>query len=240
MKSILALVLIAICQVAVGQNFMLTADGTPVQDNDTIVKTIAGNGGWYTEVTDIEIENISSQDLIINIIQDDANVVLPAFVYIGCGAFGCIPPGVNNPIIDLQVNAGVTTHLTSPAFECSGNQCSGSHTASYTVYDQTGQTNGITFFIKYDIPVTVGMAGLASDPVIHIHPNPASNSLTVISGQQFEVIEIYDVIGNLVLKDLLCAPGSCRLDISMLNEGIYFLKAHHGETTSVQRILINR
>ena len=139
MRKILTLVLITISQVAAAQNFMLTADGTPVQDNDTIVKTITGNGGWYTEVTDIEIENTSSQDLIIN-----------------------------------------------------------------------------------------------------VHPNPASNSLTVISGPQFEVIEIYDVIGNLVLKDLLCAPGSCFLDISMLNEGIYFLKAHHGETTSVQRILINR
>ncbi len=240
MRLILTIILIISFHVATGQNFIISVDGNPVAHNDTIVKTVIGNSGWYTEVTDIEIENTSSQDLIINIIQDDVNVISPANVYIGCGSFGCIPPGISNPNVDYLVNAGVKTHFTSPGFECLGSACSGSHVASYTIYDQTGSANGITVFMRYELSVPVGVQGISSDPLIIVHPNPVSDFLSVRANQQFENLEIYDVLGNLVVKKSACDPGNCVIDISSLNEGVYFLKVFFDGTNTVRRILVNR
>jgi hypothetical protein len=240
MKRTLLLLFLFCYQLASGQNFLVSVDGSPVSNNDTVVKTVAGLSGWYNEVTDIEIENTSLQDLIINIIQDDTNVIPPAIVYIGCGAFGCIPPGVNNPNIYFQVNAGQNLLFTSPGFECSGGGCSGSHTVSYTIFDQSGISNGITFFIRYEIPVSVGLQTSGSDPLITVNPNPASSFFTIRSNQKFRNIEVYDVLGNLVLRTSSCIPGNCNIDVNGLTEGIYLLKVHFEENTLVQRVLVNR
>lgn len=57
---------------------------------------------------------------------------------------------------------------------------------------------------------------------VAVYPNPASNLLTVICETEGATIELYDLIGQLVLKAELSAQTS--LDVSELKSGTYFYK----------------
>lgn len=59
---------------------------------------------------------------------------------------------------------------------------------------------------------------------VHIYPNPTNNNLTV-SNKNFKEIQLYDVIGNLVLtKDITKPQSEFTLNLGQIPEGMYFLK----------------
>ena len=70
----------------------------------------------------------------------------------------------------------------------------------------------------------------------HLYPNPASDQLTVVGSQNYQV-QLYDLTGRpLMQHDHL--QGTVTLDVSPLRPGIYLLKVQDTDGTALQQRLI--
>ena len=92
----------------------------------------------------------------------------------------------------------------------------------------------------YD-PTTAVESGDPTIPEFRLYPNPANNRVTLELPHQDPVdglsVEIFDVSGRMVRSvDLF----DRSMDISMIPEGIYFLRVRAGEIYYSSRLLINR
>lgn len=59
---------------------------------------------------------------------------------------------------------------------------------------------------------------------INLFPNPASSDITINSDQEFETIEIYNPLSQLVYSTKVNKTSSLQLNVSGLSNGIYFVK----------------
>jgi hypothetical protein len=80
--------------------------------------------------------------------------------------------------------------------------------------------------------------------VLSLFPNPASTSLTVnffTPNQQNSTIEIYDMIGKVVSTQVINSQEGFNaqdLDITGLNNGVYFLKMTQSEKSTVKKFVV--
>ncbi|MHC1703472.1 MAG: T9SS type A sorting domain-containing protein [Tenuifilaceae bacterium] len=75
---------------------------------------------------------------------------------------------------------------------------------------------------------------------IGIYPNPAQNTLTVLSVNQEESIrriDIYDLAGTLVYSSANHTSNNVNIDISIVPAGIYILKALSGDTVYQEKFV---
>ena len=79
----------------------------------------------------------------------------------------------------------------------------------------------------YESNYSVGIAPTAGTASLSVHPNPATNLLTV-SHCNHNDIQIFDMTGREVMS-AKASGDTVRLDISQLPQGVYFLKS--GEST---------
>lgn len=80
--------------------------------------------------------------------------------------------------------------------------------------------------------------------IVKVYPNPAINEVNIIfqkPSTQTTVLNLYDIFGNLVVKNILDAPTkNATLDISSLPNGAYFLKIRSRENYATKKFLVNR
>lgn len=91
-------------------------------------------------------------------------------------------------------------------------------------------TNGTGSFIS-DQPtymsfncITAIEENLSENAVINLFPNPASNIITINSDMNFEKIEIYNTLSQLVYSTKLYKTTSLSVNVTGLSAGIYFVK----------------
>jgi hypothetical protein len=78
---------------------------------------------------------------------------------------------------------------------------------------------------------------------INIFPNPATNQLTIETGQlKIKSVEIYDVVGERLLCTLTPNPspsgeGSASIDVSKLSPGMYFVRVRTEKGEVVKKII---
>jgi hypothetical protein len=83
----------------------------------------------------------------------------------------------------------------------------------------------------------VSVPELAKKESLEVYPNPATNQLTIFAkGENNSLAEIYSSTGQLVKQIKLNGSGETTINISMLENGIYLLKA--GNNTS--KIVVSR
>jgi choice-of-anchor B domain-containing protein len=63
-----------------------------------------------------------------------------------------------------------------------------------------------------------------------LSPNPAQNIVTIESNTKIEKIEIFDILGKLVMTDTNLYTKFMNLDISKLNSGIYVVKVNNASS----------
>ena len=84
---------------------------------------------------------------------------------------------------------------------------------------------------------------LPPDGEIIIFPNPASDEINIyvspeICGEKMQ-IELYNLLGNLILNKSAVASSGLKLDISSLSNGLYIIKTTLNSKVSVDKILKN-
>jgi hypothetical protein len=101
-----------------------------------------------------------------------------------------------------------------------------------------------------DSILLAAMQGQPPFSIVSIQPNPASSSITVtisgaavsgvrVSGSGIEV-EMFDVLGQSVLRQQDVRGTSLQLDVSNLPPGIYFLRLSQGGFVQSRQIVIER
>ncbi len=71
---------------------------------------------------------------------------------------------------------------------------------------------------------------------IKVFPNPAISKVTVSSASKLDKIELYDMLGKLILIN---NNKSNVLDVSSITKGMYLLKIYSGERTSTKKLVLN-
>ena len=77
-----------------------------------------------------------------------------------------------------------------------------------------------------------------------VYPNPAKDVLNIDVNSSTKKIEFYNVIGSLALefyiKKSYLGNETIKIDVSMLNNGVYFLKLSSDTGSSMQKLVIKR
>ncbi len=122
----------------------------------------------------------------------------------------------------------------------------GSAVVLYTLYTPANQNDSTSLSITYKINTTGIKQNVASYNVSNIAPNPASNNVSLSydlkNSNQPATIKIYNMLGTLVKTTPLEAySNNTKIDISLLEEGIYFYSVTVGsKVIKTNRLVVAR
>jgi len=164
----------------------------------------------------------------------------------------CTPTGTCQGNIVANVTGGDApyTYLWSngQTTQTAINLCKGNY--KVTVTDVNGCTKRSTnihvsncaksFIIEYDSYEDEEISNN-----ITIYPNPANEviniQLPLESLDEYTLIEMYDILGNLIKKQQPeLTLSEIKINVNHLNEGIYFIKIYQGTRTYQHKIIIRR
>ena len=74
------------------------------------------------------------------------------------------------------------------------------------------------------------------DEVIEVFPNPANETATV-TAPGLNSIVLYNILGQEVLK-AIANNGTCNLELSGLQKGVYLIKAYTSLGNSIQKLIL--
>ncbi len=75
---------------------------------------------------------------------------------------------------------------------------------------------------------------------LRLYPNPAGSSVSVESDREIQEITIYSVYGRQLSRNLI-QTQLCHIDVSSLNQGVYFLNIKwSGGSAAIRRVVISR
>jgi hypothetical protein len=101
--------------------------------------------------------------------------------------------------------------------------------------DQTLTAGSETLTLSNSV---VGLSSAQENVNVSYYPNPAANSLTLLSGTDVNVdFTIVDLTGRTVMTGQF--SGKKTIDVSQLKAGVYLLNFTSGEGSSTGRLLIN-
>ena len=69
-----------------------------------------------------------------------------------------------------------------------------------------------------------------------VFPNPASTQINITANQTIDKVELYNIIGNLILDK---SVNVNKLEVSSLNKGIYLLKIYSETKEIIKKLVIN-
>jgi len=143
----------------------------------------------------------------------------------------------------LRVKEDVTTAQTNYSYTPDGWVFVFEDTHSETIYnwytndyflvgtvDDDGKGPGFTFFKSSTV---VGIESNYRTSEINIYPNPVGDQLTIQTDNQIEEAAIYTLNG----QEVLSLRNSPRLDVSLLNSGLYMLKVITGEGATFTKFI---
>ena len=74
-----------------------------------------------------------------------------------------------------------------------------------------------------------------SEAIAFYFQNPANDFVNITSNSTIDKVEIYNIIGNNVLK----STSTNRIDISSLPKGVYLLTVYSGTKKSIKKMIVN-
>ena len=149
----------------------------------------------------------------------------------GTGASGPFTFAVgSHEQFDIAYTAGFGT--VDVASSIAAMQCAADNVRRQWANDTTDSHRPFVY-MPYSAPHVDGI-GSASQNLIQIYPNPTTGLITVNLPENADV-QLFDITGRLLLNKHLTA-GSNLLDLGLLQQGIYILKA----AGSVQRVIVKK
>ncbi|MCG2417922.1 T9SS type A sorting domain-containing protein [Aequorivita sp. F47161] len=215
---------------AVVTSFEIATDElTPDADGDGIAnedEDINGNGNLNDDDTDGDgIPNYLDND-------DDGDSVLTLIETTGIGA------GVAPSYIYIDTDGdGVENYLDNDDDGDGTLTIDEDYNNNGTPLDDDTNGNGIPDFLDDEVFLSVNSFGFEN---LEIYPNPTSESFTVRSSQLIleTTISVYDIQGKLLFSEkMLPQNGKLTMDISSLENGVYFVKISSEENSIVKKII---
>lgn len=202
--------------------------------NDTIVQEV--NPDLYTEMS-IEQINLSGDtlELGIEVVKNTIDETWDGMICIQGTCLGEIRPvGFTAQMTPISGDLNGYTKLT--VYPAGGNQ---SGELRIRVYNLNNPTDGDTCtWIVNSVPgVGLNETSLVD---ITIFPNPAQHTLNIQSTQSFDNIEIVDLFGNVISREMTKSKYTNQFDISTLDKGYYLVRLLNGKNLlKTEKILIH-
>ena len=91
----------------------------------------------------------------------------------------------------------------------------------------------------FDVSDAVGIHSISAQMEgLRIFPNPAGDFLNINLPATGTYIQVYDILGNVVIEKNISQSGNFRLDLpAQMSEGVYFIKAVKGSKTYTQKFI---
>ncbi|MDR1761927.1 MAG: metallophosphoesterase [Bacteroidales bacterium] len=107
--------------------------------------------------------------------------------------------------------------------------------ATYTVNDEGAATEFDAFEVVKNHG-TAGITPLASINSISVYPDPASESITIITNETVETIRIVSMAGQVIVSQ----SGGNTVDVSNVNNGVYVLSVKTDKGVYTQQLVVKK
>lgn len=222
-KIILIVSIIYLGSIAVfAQNLSLRTSSGPINNGDTI--TITDTNSHASLISYMWVTNNSSQNISVRVKKVELDVV-PGTENYFCWTLCYQPSQYIGDTLIMKAGSTDKSHFSAD-YDAYGN--AGKTRIRYVFYDDNNPTDSVCYVAEFYAGSGVGIAD--NKPIeanAKVFPNPAKNTLNLdysLSKKNANVtFEIRNILGSVVLKTQLNAKnGQEKLDISHLNNGVYF------------------
>ncbi|MCC7533319.1 MAG: DUF5011 domain-containing protein [Bacteroidia bacterium] len=181
---------------------------------------------------DIDLSGIDTIPPVITVLGNNPDTINKNQAYTDAGA-----TAMDNKDGDITNKITVTGSVDSSTV--------GTYTLTYTVSDNWGNTATATRTVIVMDTIAIGIKqNTLAEATIHVYPNPATESITLnVSGTHSNNtnIAIYDVLGKVVYsKNINGNTIHEKLDVTALNNGVYFIKLSNEQGAKTIRIVVNK
>ncbi len=116
--------------------------------------------------------------------------------------------------------------------------CSSAHAkVRYCFFPVSNQNDKSCIDITYNGNTT--MVESVKSNLFSIFPNPSSNELNInISNQKINLIEIYNVFGEIVAKNKISSDYNLKFDFSLQPKGFYYVVATEKSSIKTKKIFV--
>jgi beta-glucanase (GH16 family) len=109
-------------------------------------------------------------------------------------------------------------------------------TISYAVKFAYAGGLSVTKYYSYVVGNNCSLGVVSSQLMDFFFANPTNNFVNIISNSTIDKVEIYNLVGNLVLNS---SSNTNKIDVSNLAKGIYLITAYSGIEKTTKKIIIN-
>ncbi len=221
------------------QNLQLvTDDGSVVENGDTI--QLISTDANTSFVARIGVKNNSSASLLVYLKKIELSLVAGSENSF-CWS-NCYFPDVYYDTTGVSIAAGVTNKIAFfGEYNSMGN--SGKSYVMYVFYNSNNPNDSISYVVEYYAGSGVGIKNAqVSKPEVKVFPNPAKDHVNIDYIVQTGVkasFQIKNILGTVVYQqELISNNGKLSIDVSHLNNGVYFYSILINDKVEITRKLV--
>jgi len=225
---------------AKAQDLTLTHEGNPI--GDTIM--IWGDPSDFELVLYANLHNNTDRDMNIKVSRQEISMVEGALSQI-CWAGLCYSPSTDvSPNYQLVAAGGMSADEDFSGHYLPNGQI-GTSLVEFTFFNMDDQSISVSVVVKFwASPEGIAEDAMQGGSISDIYPNPASNYVNLDfdltpSVKQAKV-RVVNILGSVVKEaDIVKGTNQLKLDVSDLNNGVYFYSILiNGETYKTKKLVI--
>lgn len=242
MKNLLiSAILVCFTIFAFSQSLEIYHDGVLVPGESAI--TVLGDPSDPLIEIEVDVKNISTDT--INVIAKKFEIsVIPGSTNMFCW-LQCFPPFVFEAPNPDTLYPGEVSSEFNGEYAPAGN--AGITIMRYTFFDQNNPNDSVCFYTHF-FASSVGVEEIGNETVSvsNAYPNPASSQTSfdyvLPQSASSATIRIHNLLGAVVREAVLTErSGKATIDISGLNDGVYFYSVVvNNQTIETKRLIVSR
>lgn len=212
----------------------------PIANGSTITYNV--DQATALETHDFVVNNTTNNALTVKV-RKAVQTMQAGQTFYFCTDQNCYAPNTNLSG-NVPMTAGGQFQLIT---DFTPNNATGTSTVRYSAFNTANPSDSVYFFIQYVVAPT-GIQGhsLVKASMSSPMPNPANGSFNLnynlgsSFGQGTAKMVIYNMLGDIVKTETLSdAEGTCRMDVSTLESGVYFTSLEvDGKQISTKRLVV--
>lgn len=235
-------------------------DGSPIGSGDTVTHTYTQDGNYTVlqEVGSSGCGGFKKQQVNVTGTSCVANsnfTFAPSGTPQWWNVFPSYPYNVSNAVWNWGDGNTSNSLYTSHAYASAGTYTicltvtvtcgdTSSTCSSYAIYKSTEGSSEMIGVNVLEPETTTGIKNTKSDAKeFVIYPNPGNGNVKILSGINSKAtIQVYSLIGKLVYSEDVASLQNTahELNLTGLENGIYFVKVSQGSKTSTEKIVITK
>jgi hypothetical protein len=242
MKKILLAITVLFCAGSVSaQNLHILdmANGNAMVNGQTMTYTTSS---LLTDARHFEIHNAQGQQVTVKVRKTVLALNAPTSSTWFCSDLNCYAPGTTlSPNINIGGNGAFELSIDYDAEDYS----SGLTRVRYAIFNTANPTDSAYIIVEYNTPVGIATNNALKATVSNPMPNPASSSFSMnykmTNTPASAKLVVFNMLGAQVMEtEITDMEGTVRMDVSTLEQGIYFCSlVADNKTLTTRRLVVS-